>query len=86
MARPITTQLAVASTENTHQIGSGLKSILIKNQGTTDCYIEFDRVIDTARSYLLEAGEAVTIESPFIRLYFKTASGTTTLYLLKILQ
>lgn len=54
----------------------------IKNEGSTDCQIEFDGAV-TANSYLLESGEALTITNyAVIRLHFKTASGTTTLYTL----
>lgn len=85
MAAPIVKKLSVTSSENTHLIGVGMKELHIKNQGTTDCQVGFDEAISDD-SYLLEAGETITIEFPIIRLYFKTASGTTTLYIIKLLQ
>jgi len=81
MGSPINKLISVTSTENTELFGSGVKGILIKNQGATDCIIEFDKAIDS-NSYLLEAGETLSLDHPVIRLHFKTASSTTSLYVI----
>ena len=85
MSAPIAKKLDVTSSENTHLMGVGIREVHIKNQGVTDCQIEFDGAVSTD-SYLLEAGETLSVEHPVIRLHFKTASGTTTLYVLKLTQ
>lgn len=82
MSNVLTKKLAVTSSENTHLYGIGYQMLHIKNEGDTDCQIDFDKAISDD-SYLLEAGEALTIVNyPVIRLHFKTATGTTTLYTL----
>jgi hypothetical protein len=82
MANVLGTKLAVTSTENTKLFGTNYQLLHIKNQGSTDCQIDFDQAVSDD-SYLLEAGEALTITNyAVIRLHFKTASGTTTLYTL----
>ena len=73
----------VTSTENTLLLGAGLSSVLIKNQGANDVLIDFDKVIDSD-SYLLEAGEVLEIGASVIYISFKTASSTSTLYLIKV--
>lgn len=83
--RPKPVIATATSTENTEIFGVNLSETLIKNQGTTDCVIDFDSAI-SAGSYLLEAGEVLSIAWPFTTLYYKTASGTTTLYIIKIFQ
>lgn len=82
MSSIINKKLSATSTEDSHLLGVGLKSVLIKNQGANDCLIEFDVAIDSD-SYLLESGESLSIDSMFIRLFYKTNSGTTILYLIK---
>ena len=83
MANFIPKKLAVTSTEGTQLYGASYRQLHVKNEGATDCQIDFDREVD-ANSYLLESGEAITIDEAVIRLHFKTASSTTTLYTLAI--
>lgn len=84
--RPKPVKLSATTSEKTEQLGPALRGVLIKNIGTTDCYIDFDNAIDTDNSYVLESGEHLTVEWDFIQLHYQTASGTTTLHLIKVIQ
>lgn len=82
MARPTPLKLTVTTAEANTNFGVGITAIHVKNQGNTDCLIDFDNAT-SANSYLLEAGETLFLENRFIRLYYKTNVGTTTLYIIK---
>lgn len=84
--RPKPLQLTATTTSQNAQMGPGLRSLLIKNVGANDVYIDFDKDIDSSASYLLEAGETVTLEYDFVKFYYKAASGTSALHLIKIIQ
>jgi len=76
-----TTKLSVTSSDQTY--GAGSRSITIYNNGDTDVLIDFDRVTST-NSFLLVVGMTVTIKANFADLHFKTASGTSTLYVISV--
>ena len=78
-------KLNATSVEQNEQFGPALKAALLKNVGANNVYLDFDNPV-TTESYLLEAGETLTIEYDFVRLFYKTNSGTSTIHVLKILQ
>lgn len=84
--RPLPRQLSATTTEQTHQVGPGMKALMIKNTGNNDVYVDFDNAIDTSNSYLLEAGETLTLEFGFIDFHYKAVTGTSTLHIIKIIQ
>jgi enhancing lycopene biosynthesis protein 2 len=84
--RPKPLQLTATTDEKTEKVGPALRALMIKNVGSNNVYIDFDNAIVTTESYLLEAGETITMEYDFINLYYKTASGTSTLHCIKIVQ
>ena len=73
--RPKGQVINVTSSEDSTVMGR-IQGVYIKNQGSTDCQIEPDVAI-SADSYLLEAGETLWIGYPFVKLFHKTASGTS---------
>ena len=76
----VTKKIDVTATAGIYSRQTPWVFMLVKNTGSTDCSIDFDREI-SADSYLLEVGEVITVEDrPFKRLFYKTASSTTTLY------
>lgn len=83
--RPKPILLTATSTEQEKQLGPALKGVMIKNYGGVDVLVDFDNPI-TANSYLLEAGETLTINDAFIDLHYKTTSGTSSLYLIRVTQ
>lgn len=80
--------LTVTATTNsqTEKVGPALRALMIKNIGSNSVYIDFDDPIDTNNSYVLEAGETLTMEYDFINLYYQALTGTSKLHLLKIVQ
>lgn len=84
--RPKPVKLSATTSEQTIQLGPALRSMMLKNNGGSDVYIDFDNAIDTDNSYVLEAGETLTIDYNFINLHYQGVNGTATLYMLKIIQ
>lgn len=84
--RPKPLVLNATTTEQTEQFGPALRVAMLKNIGANDVYIDFDNPVDTNNSYVLEAGETLTIEYDFIRLFYKAASGTSRIHVIKIIQ
>ena len=76
-------KISVTTSEARSEMATGAKELIIKNQGTVDCLLEFDVAI-TDNAYLLEAGESLTVESVAQHINYKTESGSTTLYVLKL--
>lgn len=83
--RPKPIKIDCTTDEASEKIGPALRALMIKNVGANDVYIDFDNPI-TAESYVLEAGETMTMEYDFILLYHKAVSGTSTLHGIKIIQ
>jgi hypothetical protein len=83
--RPKPVKLSATTTEATYKLGPSLRSVMIRNDGGSQVYIDFDNPIDTDNSYLMEAGEVLTIEYNFINLHYQ-ATGTATLSIIKIIQ
>lgn len=83
--RPKPLILNASDTEQSEQFGPALKVAMLKNIGANDVLIDFDNPVHE-ESYLLEAGETLTIEYDFIRLFYKTASGTSRIHVIKIIQ
>ena len=83
--RPKPFILDVTATEQSEQFGPALRVAMMKNIGSNDVLIDFDNPVHS-ESYLLEAGETLTIEYDFIRLFYKTASGTSRIHVIKIIQ
>ena len=77
-------KISVTTADTIQSMATMASETVIKNIGTTDCYIDFNRAIDTNDSYVLEAGEQLTIEGRFENLHHKTASGTTTIHTISI--
>ena len=65
-----TATLVVASNTNR-------KSVIIRNQGTTDAYIG-DSTVTTTTGLLIKAGDAITLDRTTAAIYAIVASGTTT--------
>lgn len=85
MANIIPKKVTVTTTEDTLLLGTSYQELIIKNQGDVDCQVGFDAAV-ASESYLLEAGEWIKFSrEAIIRLHFSTASGSTELYMLKIL-
>lgn len=84
--RPKPLQLTATTSNQSEQMGPGLKAVMIKNIGSNNVYIDFDKTVDTSLSYLMEAGETVTIEHPFVNFHYQAANGTSAMYVIKILQ
>lgn len=78
-------QLSVTTDEQVAQIGPALKAVLIKNMGNNTVYVDFDNPIVTNQSYPLEAGETLSVEWQFIRMYYK-GTGASVLNLIKVIQ
>lgn len=78
--------LNATTDQQIEKIGPALRALMVKNVGANDIYIDFDSAIDTNNSYLLEAGETLTMEYDFINLYYQAASGTSRLHCIKIIQ
>lgn len=86
MAAPRPVVLSATTTEQNELFGAGLTGIHIKNIGSQDILLDFDRPI-SGDSYLLETGEFLDFNlRPFVRLYYKTSSGTSTIHLIKLFQ
>ena len=84
MGRPLSKQISPTTTENTILLGTGYSTLYIKNTGPGDCYIEFDKAVDTASSYVLESGETIILDQNVIRLHYRTVNRTAKIYILKI--
>lgn len=84
--RPKPFVLNVTTDQQIEKVGPALKALMVKNIGANDVYIDFDNPIDTNNSYVIEAGETLTLEYDFINLYHKGVSGTSRLHLIKIIQ
>lgn len=84
--RPKPLVLTATVTEQSEQFGPALKVAMFKNIGANDVYIDFDNAIDTNTAYVLEAGETLTIEYDFVRLFYKATSGTSRIHVIKIIQ
>lgn len=78
-------QLSATTTEQVEQVGPACRALMLKNVGSNDVWIDFDKAIDTSESWLLEAGETMSMDFSFIRLYYKGV-GNSTVHILKVLQ
>lgn len=83
--RPKPILLTATQTEQEKQLGPSLRGVMIKNYGGSDVLVDFDNPINE-NSYLLEAGETLTINDGFIDLHYKTSTGTSSLYLIRVTQ
>lgn len=83
--RPKPMQLTVTTSEQVEALGPGMRALMLKNVGNNDCWIDFDKAIDESQSYLLEAGETMTMDFGFIRMYYKGV-GATKIHLVKVIQ
>lgn len=84
--RPKPFVITATTDEQLVKIGPGLRALMVKNIGANDVYIDFDNAIDINESYVLEAGETITIEYGFVNLYYQALSGTSKIHLIKIIQ
>lgn len=83
--RPTPRKIQTTATEGSIDVGQGLNTFFVKNLGPSDVLINFDASIDSD-AYLLEVGESLEMTFPFIRMFHKTNSGTSTLHTIKIFQ
>lgn len=83
--RPKPVVIAVTSSEDSYQMGVNLRNCHIKNNGADDVLINFDAPTDS-NSYLLEAGEQLTVDFPFVKLYYRAVTSTATLYIIRVNQ
>lgn len=87
MSRPKANTILANTTESTFDVRIDIDSVIVKNEGDIDCFIDFDRDIDTNDSYNLEAGETLTLEGiRFRRLHHKTNSNTTTIRIIRLID
>ena len=87
MYKPKVTNLSATSTQQSHDCGTVLVTLIIKNEGDAICYFDFDEDVSTTTSFPLEPGEVLTIEDLHIRrLNYKTSAGTTTVRLVRLHQ
>lgn len=84
--RPKSIQVSVSDTANSIQLGPSLKNVVITNAGSADVYVDFDNEVTTSTGYLIPAGGSLSGDLNFVRMYYMTASGTATLYLIKVTQ
>jgi len=73
--------LAVTSTTGSVSYSAERSSHLIKNIGTTTCYINFDTAATTS-DWKLKQGEILSINGNATAIHAITSSGTTTLRIL----
>lgn len=83
--RPKPVKATVTTTEDTVLFGSNLRYAYIENTGGTKCQIDFDASI-SSDSFTLAPGQFIEMGFTFVRMYHKTASGSTTLQIIKIYQ
>ena len=84
--RPKSIQLTATGTVQNVQIGPALRHLVITNEGPADVFVDFDQEVTTSTGYKIPAGGALSGEFNFIRLYYITAGGSATLYLIKVIQ
>lgn len=83
--RPKPLILDATTDQQVEKVGPSLRAIMMKNIGANDVLLDFDNDI-VAGSYVIEAGETLTLEYDFINLYYKTSGGTSRLHCIKVVQ
>lgn len=84
--RPKTIQLTATTTAQNQQLGPSLQSLVILNDGAADVYVDFDNDATTTTGYKIPAGGTLSGDFKFINMSYITATGTATLYLIRVTQ
>ena len=70
--------LSVSNSTSSVSFSQEMDTVLIKNIGSTLCYVNFDAAA-TTNSFDLAAGDTLSIDTNITAVHAITASGTTTL-------
>ena len=84
--RPKSQQLTATSVAQNIQLGPSLRELYIINDGNNNVFLDFDKEATTSSGFKLQPGATLSISFDFINLSYATDSGTSKLYMIKVLQ